>query len=86
MKVHSEEFKREAARIALTSGLTHEQVATDLGIGKSSLSMWVSMYRPSKSGEVPESDLVMENERLRRKNRMLREERDILKKATQLIP
>jgi transposase len=30
---HNEEFKREAVRIALTSGLTRRQVASDLGIG-----------------------------------------------------
>jgi len=30
---HSEEFKREAVRIALTSGLSRERVAKGLGIG-----------------------------------------------------
>jgi hypothetical protein len=30
---HSEEFRREAVRIALTSGLSRRQVASDLGIG-----------------------------------------------------
>lgn len=34
---HTEEFKREAVRIALTSGLPRERVATDLGVGKSTL-------------------------------------------------
>ena len=29
----SDDFKREAVRIALTSGLTRKQVASDLGIG-----------------------------------------------------
>jgi transposase-like protein len=31
---HSEEFKQEAVRIALTSGLPRDRVAADLGIGK----------------------------------------------------
>lgn len=31
---HSEEFKQEAVRIALTSGLPRERVAVDLGIGR----------------------------------------------------
>lgn len=32
---HSEEYKREAVRIALTSGLPRERAASDLGVGKS---------------------------------------------------
>lgn len=34
---HNEEFKQEAVRIALTSGLTQRQVASDFGIGFSTL-------------------------------------------------
>jgi transposase len=30
---HSEDFKHEAVRIALTSGLSRKQVASDLGVG-----------------------------------------------------
>jgi transposase len=37
MMKHSEEFKQEAVRIALTSGLPRERVAADLGVGKSML-------------------------------------------------
>ena len=37
----SDEFKRDAAHIALTSGLTRRQVASDLGIGLSTLGKWV---------------------------------------------
>lgn len=35
---HSDDFKRDAVRIARTSGLTMRQVASDLGIGLSRLS------------------------------------------------
>lgn len=35
MMKRSEEFKQEAVRIALTSGLPRERVASDLRIGKS---------------------------------------------------
>jgi transposase len=31
MKKHTEEFKREAVRIALSSGLSRRRVAADLG-------------------------------------------------------
>jgi transposase len=82
---HSEEFKREAVRIALTSGLPRERVAADLGVGKSPLSKWLSQYRPSDLAAAPQADLARENERLRLENRILKEERDILKKATQFF-
>ena len=35
----TEEFRKDAARIALTSGLTRKQVADDLGVGMSTLNM-----------------------------------------------
>ena len=85
MMKHSEEFKQEAVRIALTSGLPRERVASDLGVGKSTLNKWVSHYRPSDLVSAPQTDLARENERLRLENRLLREEREILKKATQFF-
>jgi transposase len=82
---HSAEFKQEAVRIALTSGLPREGVAADLGVGKSTLGRWVADYRPSDLTSAPHADLAKENERLRQENRVLREEREILKKATQFF-
>ena len=38
----TEEFRNEAVRIALTSGLSQKQVADDLGIGLSTLSKWIA--------------------------------------------
>ncbi|AQS89608.1 transposase [Gluconobacter albidus] len=78
---HTEEFRREAVRIALNSGLSRTRVAADLGIGKSTLGHWISQYRTVEL-PVPElqTDLARENERLRLENRVLREEREILKK------
>lgn len=38
----TEEFRSEAVRIALTSGLPQKQVAYDIGIGLSTLSKWVA--------------------------------------------
>lgn len=82
---HSEEFKHEAVRTTLTSGLPRERVASDLGVGKSTLSKWLSQYRPTDIVSAPQADLARENERLRLENRVLKEERDILKKATQFF-
>lgn len=85
MMKHSDEFKQEAVRIALTSGLSRERVAKDLGIGKSTLGKRISQYRPADLVSAPQADLARENERLRLENRVLNEERDILEKATQFF-
>ncbi len=85
MMKHSEEFKQEAVRIALTSGLSRGRVAKDLGIGKSTLGKWLAQYRPADLVSAQQADLARENERLRLENRVLKEERDILKKATQFF-
>jgi transposase len=82
---HSEEFKQEAVRIALSSGLPRARVAADLGVGKSTLGKWLADYRPVDLVSAPQADLARENERLRLENRILKEERDILKKATQFF-
>jgi transposase len=60
-------------------------VASDLGIGKLTLPKWISQYRPAGLAATPQADLARENERLRLENRALKEERDILKKATQFF-
>jgi transposase len=86
-QVFGDEFKREAIRLARTSGLTQERVATDLGIGKSTLAKWIQadakIAGSGGNGALGDVDLLKENERLRQENRVLREEREILKKATQ---
>lgn len=80
MMKHTDDFKREAVRIALSSGLSRRRVSSDLGIGLSTLCKWVSVFRPADVEAAPQADLSRENERLRLENRVLKEERDILKK------
>ena len=79
--IHSDEFKRDAVRIALTSGLTRRQVASDLGIGLSTLGKWVRAVSEEAKVPAQDAELLRENERLRKENRILREEREVLKKA-----
>jgi len=76
------EFRQEAVRVALTSGLTRKQVATDFGIGFSTLSKWIQQDRRAPEKPAVQSDLEREVAELRKENRLLREERDVLKKAT----
>ena len=39
-----DEFRKDAVRIALTSGLTRKQVADDPGIGMSTLNKWITAH------------------------------------------
>jgi len=79
---HTKEFRSEAVRLALMSGLSRKQVASDLGIGFSTLNRWIWLHRQSDIADVPDPDLQQEVLRLRKENRILKEEREILKKAT----
>jgi transposase len=78
----SEEFRHEAVRLALTSGLTRTQIAADLGVGLSTLNKWVQKHQHDDLMSGPHDDLEKENARLRKENRILKEEREVLKKAT----
>ena len=78
----TEEFRAEAVRVALTSGLPRKQVASDFGIGFSTLNRWIQQDRRSVEKPTIQSDLEREITELRKENRMLREESDVLKKAT----
>ncbi|WP_267657610.1 transposase, partial [Escherichia coli] len=62
---HSDEFKRDAVRIALTSGLTRRQVASDLSIGLSTLGKWIASISDETKIPTQDTDLLRENERLR---------------------
>ncbi|MBV7256142.1 IS3 family transposase [Pacificimonas sp. WHA3] len=81
----TDEFRADAVRIALTSGLTRRQVASDLGIGLSTLNKWVTAHRDTDVVSDRDLELARENERLRRENRILREEREILKKHNAVL-
>ena len=90
-QVYGEEFRREAVRLARSSGLSRDRIAADLGIGKSTLAKWIQLDSKLANqgsgtglGGVPvDFDLLKENERLRQELRVVKEEREILKKATQ---
>jgi len=81
-RTNTDEFRAEAVKLALTSGLSRNQVAEDLGIGQSTLGKWITAHKHSDLMSGPHDDVQKELRRLRKENRILREERDLLKKAT----
>lgn len=84
-KRFTKEFEDEAMRLALTSLRTRRSIADDLGVGLSTLTRWIGRTRdrqlPAQDGAA-QADLADELKRLRRENEVLRQERDILKRAT----
>jgi len=78
----TEEFKRAAVRMALTSGLPRKQLAADLGIGLSTLNKWVKAFGDADTVPQKEAELVKEIERLRRELRIVTEEREVLKNGS----
>ncbi len=78
---YTDEFRRDAVRIAISSGLTRPQVSSDLGVGLSTLNKWVQKHQQNGLMSGTDEDVEKENERLRKEVRLLREEREILKKA-----
>jgi transposase len=82
---HSGDFKRKAVRIAKHSGLIRRQVASDLGVGFSTLGKWMRDYLPDPA-VAEDAELRREIERLRKENRILKEEREILKNRSGLEP
>jgi transposase len=68
-------------RLALTSGRTRREIAEDLGIGLSTLTRWLGQERDVSEPSETSVDVHAELKRLRRENAVLKQERDILKKA-----
>jgi len=84
---HSKEFKLEAIRLLNEGDRPVSEIATQLGVKRTLLYRWRDQMnkkgdkafsnRPGRPTREEESELT----RLRRENRDLKEERDILKKA-----
>lgn len=80
----TDEFKAGAVRLVLEENKTVAQVARDLDLTASALSGWVRQARADQTkGRTGLTTAEREElARLRKENRELRMERDLLKKAT----
>lgn len=76
------EFKQQAVRLVEESGLSIRETAEDLGVAVESVRNWVKQARIDGGDQDGlTSDERAELTRLRRENRVLRQEREILKRA-----
>jgi transposase len=83
-RTFSPEFKEETVALVLDQGMSVSQVARDLDIGQTVLRNWVKQAKVDR-GDNPGGALTTEEKeelrRLRRENKRLKQEREILKKA-----
>src|SRR5215213_11096112 len=80
----TDEFKASAVRLVLDEGKTVGAAARDLDLTETALREWVKRARADRThGRTGLTTAEREElARLRKENRILQEERDILKKAT----
>jgi transposase len=86
---YTREFKLEALRLQESSGKSKAQTERDLGISSGCLSRWKRKFEeegenafPGHGRCSPEKEYVRQ---LERENKILRQERDILKKAVAIF-
>jgi transposase len=79
----SDEYKAEVIELCRTSGKSVAQVCRDLGLGETAVRRWIAQAEID-AGRRPglTTDEHAELVALRKEVRVLREERDILKRAT----
>jgi transposase len=87
-KQYTTEFKIEAVRLYKSSDKSASQIERELGIGKGNLWRWARKYGPDSNAGTAGPARTAEQERIRaleRENEILRQERDILKKAVAIF-
>lgn len=81
-KTYSEEFKREAVKLLVSSDKTLNEVADELDVPVSALCNWKVQYaRGKKNKSETAADVSAENLKLKRELDRLKKEKEILKKA-----
>ena len=88
LKGFTQEFEDEAVRLARISGRTRRETTENLGVGLSTLTRWIARSR-DREIDFPDKgrteDAAKELSSLRRENAILRQKRDILKKAANAL-
>lgn len=86
---YTREFKLEAVRLLETSGKLIYEIEDELGIGQGCLTRWKQKFAeegdsafPGHGNRTPDQEHIRQ---LERENAILRQERDILKKAVAIF-
>ncbi len=79
---YPEDFKRDAVALVTEQGYTRAEAARSLGVGAHLIGRWIKDFEVRAGGEALSEGERDELKRLRRENRELRMEKDILKKAS----
>ena len=86
---YTKEFKQQAVQLFETSRKSKTQIARDLGISDSALSKWCKEFEEQGQEAFPgkghQTGAEEEIRLLKRENEILRQERDILKKAVSIF-
>jgi transposase len=81
----TKEFKDDAIGLVLEQGYSCAEVGRRLGVSENNVNRWVRQYRDKyesiSSGGLSREQLEAELKRLRKENKRLEMEREILKKA-----
>ncbi len=80
---YTDDFKRDAVALVTEQGYKIAEAARSLGIGANLLGRWRREFAEEASGVRLSTDEREELKRLRKEVRMLRMEKEILKKASQ---
>lgn len=82
---YTREFKEDAVRLVSGKGIPVSRVAVDLGIHENTVYKWLRQYKADPEGAFPGKGRLKpqdeEFRNLQRENEVLKEEREILKKA-----
>ena len=86
---YTKEFKDSTIQLIINNNESVPKIAADLDIHVKTLYNWISSYKkahniPMRGMKISSSSEIVdeENKRLRREVKLLKQERDILKKAT----
>ena len=81
----TQEFKHDAIQLVIEQGYSCAEVGRRLGVSENNINRWVRQYREKNERVSPDGftreQMEAELKRLRKENKRLEMERDILKKA-----
>ncbi len=83
---YSKEFRSEAVKLVVESGVSAYEAARQLCLPKSTLANWVRAFKTGKLGDIggpqrPLTEVEQELDGVKRELAQIKQERDILKKA-----